>query len=63
MIMIVKQDVGGLDWIQDKDQFWAPVNTVMNSQVPQNVGTFLRNCVIARFSRRTQLHGVSYKLT
>jgi hypothetical protein len=28
---------GGMDWIdlaQDRDQWWTPVNTVMNLQVP-----------------------------
>jgi hypothetical protein len=35
---------GDMDWInlpQDRDQRWAVVNTLMNLQLPQNVGKFL----------------------
>jgi hypothetical protein len=38
---------GGMDWIdltQDKDQRKPLVNTVMNLQVPKNVGKFLSSC-------------------
>jgi len=36
----------GLDWIclaQDKDQWQAHVNTVINLQAPQKAGNFLTN--------------------
>jgi hypothetical protein len=53
---------GGMDWIdlaQDRDQWRTLVNTVMNLQVPQNVGKFLSGCTTGGFSRRAQLHGVN----
>jgi hypothetical protein len=49
----------GVDWIdlaQDRDQWRALVNTVMNLLLPYNVGKFLCNCTIGGFSRRGQLH-------
>jgi hypothetical protein len=40
------REIGGedVDWIhlaQDRDQWWAGVNTVVNIQVPKKVGNFL----------------------
>jgi hypothetical protein len=48
---------GGMDWIvlsQDKAQWSALVNTVMNLRVPLNAGNFWSS-----FSRSADLHGVS----
>jgi hypothetical protein len=38
----------------DRDQWRAPVNTVTNSQVLQNIGNYLSTCATGDFSRRTR---------
>jgi hypothetical protein len=35
-----------MDMAQDRDQWRALVNTVLNLWVPQNAGKFLRGCTI-----------------
>jgi hypothetical protein len=56
---------GGMDWIdpaEDRDQWRALVNTVMNLRIPYNVGEFLSSCTTGGFLR-TLLYGVCYPCT
>jgi hypothetical protein len=45
-----------IDLAQNRDQWRALVNTVMNLLVPENAGKFLSNCTIGSLSRRDQFH-------
>jgi len=50
------------EWIrldQQRDAWWALVNTVMNLQIPQNKGNFWTNGGIDGFSKRTLFHAIS----
>jgi hypothetical protein len=50
----------GIYWIdlaQDRDQWWALVNAVMNLRIPYNASKLLSSCTIGGFSRRAQLNG------
>jgi hypothetical protein len=48
------------DLPQDRDQWRVLVSTAIKLRVPQNIGDFLRSFIPGGFSRRAQLHGVSY---
>jgi hypothetical protein len=54
--------MGWIDLAQNRDQWRELVNTVMNIRVPQNAGKFLSSCKTGGFSRRAQVHEVSYSL-
>jgi hypothetical protein len=53
---------GGMDWTdlsQDRDQWKANVNTVVNLSVLKIIAKFLSSCTTRGFSRGAQLHEVS----
>jgi hypothetical protein len=47
---------------EDRDQWRALVNTVMELLAPTNFWNFLISCTAGGFSRRAQLHEVSIRV-
>jgi hypothetical protein len=45
--------------VQDRDQGWAVVNTVLILRALQEEGNSLTGCVTISFTSRTQFHGVN----
>jgi hypothetical protein len=60
----IKIDLREIDWdgmdrvdlAQDRDQWRAIVNTIMDLRIPYNFGNLLRGYTIGGFSRKVQLH-------
>jgi hypothetical protein len=64
----IKIDLSEIEWgrmdriglSQDRDQCKTLVGTAMNHRVPKNAGKLLSSCATSGFSRRAQLHGVTF---
>jgi hypothetical protein len=53
------REIGWTDLAQDRDQWWALVNTVMNLLVSYIAGKFLSMYTTGGLSKRAQLHELS----